>query len=231
MLTNENQIYVEIKKELVDNQINKKVKDYSKNKYELEKYYNVGKLLSNAGKHYGDGVIKRYAVKLTKELDKKYNQTNLKRYRQFYWIIEKGARLGHQLSWSHYRELIPLKDINIINYYVMLCEKSTLTRDALKGRIKSKEYDRLPERTKEKSSITDFIKDPIIIKTNSQESISEKVLQKCILEDIEHFMQQLGESFSFIGSQYKIKIGNVYNYIDLLLFNIGYNCYVVIELK
>lgn len=44
-------------------------------------------------------------------------------------------------------------------------------------------------------------------------------------------MKELGNSFSFIGSEYKIKIGNSFNYIDLLLFNIEYNCYLVVELK
>ena len=51
------------------------------------------------------------------------------------------------------------------------------------------------------------------------------------MEDIETFMKELGNSFCFIGSEYKIKIGDRYNYIDLLLFNIKYNCYVVVELK
>ena len=85
---------------------------------------------------------------------------------------------------------------------------------------------------KEESNIIDFVKNPIIIKNNTNYGIiSEKVLQKLILEDIEYFMKELGNSFCFIGSEYKIKIGNTYNYIDLLLFNIEYNCYVVIELK
>ena len=44
-------------------------------------------------------------------------------------------------------------------------------------------------------------------------------------------MKELGNSFSFIGSEYKIRVGNSFNYIDLLLFNIEYNCYVVVELK
>ena len=62
-------------------------------------------------------------------------------------------------------------------------------------------------------------------------SISEKLLQKLVIEDIENFMKELGNFFCFIGSEYKIKIGNSYNYIDLLLYNIEFNCYVVIELK
>ena len=92
--------YNEIKKELIDNELNKKVKDYSKNRSDLNTYYNVGKLLAEAGKHYGEGIIKEYSKKLTSELGKGYTISNLKRFRQFYLIIEKGATLSHQLSWS-----------------------------------------------------------------------------------------------------------------------------------
>ena len=230
--------YSEIKKELINNEITKKVKDYSKNRSDLNTYYNVGKILSEAGKHYGEGIIKNYSLKLVNEVDKKYNITNLKRMRQFYLMIEKGARMGHQLTWSHYKELIPLKDIKIINYYVMLCENNSITRDELKAKIKLKEYERLPNEAKEKlisdeaCELTELIKNPVVIKTNKNyENISEKLLQKIILEDIESFMNELGNSLSFIGSEYKIKLGDRYNYIDLLLFNIDYNCYVVVELK
>ena len=85
-----------------------------------------------------------------------------------------------------------------------------------------------------KENIKDNIKNPIIIKNKldlDKERISEKVLQNLILEDIPSFLEELGTGYSFIKNEYKIKIGNNYNYIDLLLFNIKYNCYVVIELK
>lgn len=230
--------YNEIKQELINNEINRKVKRYSINRNDLNTYYNVGKMLSEAGKHYGAGIIDKYSLKLINEVDKKYNSTNLKRMRQFYLMIEKGALMGHQLSWSHYRELIPLKDINKINYYINICENNPITRDELKNRIKSKEYERLDEETKNKLinndeyNVVDFVKKPIQIKNNTNcEKISEKYLQKLIVDDIETFMKELGNSFCFIGSEYKIKIGNKYNYIDILLFNIEYNCYVVIELK
>lgn len=120
-----NNYYNEIKKELLNNEIYKKVKDYSKNRNELSTYYNVGKLLIEAQggedrAKYGDGLIKEYSLKLSKEIGRKYNITTLKRMRQFYLIIGKGATLWHQLSWSHYCELLPLKDINEINYYVKI---------------------------------------------------------------------------------------------------------------
>lgn len=72
---------------------------------------------------------------------------------------------------------------------------------------------------------------PIKIKNSNYEIFSEKVLQKLILEDIENFLEELGDGFTFIKCEYKIKIGNRYNYIDLLLYNIKYKYYVVIELK
>ena len=230
--------YDEIKNELLNNEINKKIKDYSKNRSDLHTYYNVGKILYDAGKHYGEAIIKNYSIKLTKEIGKKYNSTNLKRMRQFYLLIEKGAPIGHQLSWSHYRELIPLKDINAIKYYIYLCEKLNLTRNELVIKIRNREYERLDEETKSKIitrnkySVVDFVKNPILIKNNyNYEEISEKVLQKMILEDIPSFLEELGNDFTFIKNEYKIKIGDRYNYIDLLLYNIEFNCYVVVELK
>ena len=85
------------------------------------------KLLREAGKKYGEGIINEYSKKLTLELGKGYNVTNLKRYRQFYILIQKGATLSHQLSWSYYSELIPLKNINVINYYIKLCESQIIS--------------------------------------------------------------------------------------------------------
>lgn len=230
--------YNEIKNELLNNEINRKIKNYSINKNDLITYYNVGKMLSEAGKHYGESIIKKYSNKLIGEVNKKYNETNLKRMRQFYWIIEKGATMWHQLSWSHYRLLITLNTIEEINYYGKVAVENLYTVRTLEEKIKSKEYERLPEETKNKlttkesSKANDLIKNPIMIKNNNNyEIISEKILQKLILEDISSFLKELGLGFTFIENEYKIKLGNKYNYIDLLLYNIKFKCYVVIELK
>ena len=230
--------YDEIKNELINNEITKKVKDYSKNKSDLTTYYNVGKLLAEAGKHYGEGIIKEYSKRLTNEFRRNFGITLLKRIRQFYIVIEKGATMSHQLSWSHYCELLPVNSIDKINYYIKIIEEQNLSVRELRAKIKNNEYERLDESTKEKLKekkeleVQDLVKNPIQIKNISNyNEISEKVLQKLILEDIESFLKELGNGFCFIGSEYKIKIGDRYNYIDLLLFNIEYNCYVVIELK
>ena len=229
--------YDEIKKELLNNEITKKVKNYSINKSDLTTYYNIGKLLKEAGKHYGDGIIKEYSKRLKDDIGKKYSVTTLKYMRMFY-EYGKSQPIADQLSWSHYIELLPLKNNSKINYYISQIISLNLSRNELRTKIKNKEYERLDEVTKEKLKIKDdlkipdLVKNPILIKNNfNYKEISEKVLKKLILENIESFMNELGNSFCFVGSEYKIKIENRYNYIDLLLFNIEYNCYVVIELK
>ena len=237
--------YNEIKNKLIDNEVYKKVKDYSKNRNDLSTYYEVGKLLIKAqggeGRaKYGDNLIKEYSERLFNDTGRKYNITALKRIRQFYLVVEKGVPLAHQLTWSHYCELLPLKDINEINYYVKITIEQYLSKRQLRERIRNKEYQRLDDKTKlklinkEETKVNDFVKNPIVIHNKynlDKERISEKVLQNLILEDIPSFLEELGTGYSFIKNEYKIKIGERYNYIDLLLFNIEYNCYVVVELK
>ena len=168
--------YNEIKNELINNEINRKVKSYSINKSDLNTYYNVGKLLLAAGNQYGESIIKEYSIKLTEEFGSGYSQRNLRNMRQFYKVSQKWQTVSAKLSWNHYCEILWFDD-------------------------------------------------------NKYDILSEKILQKLILEDIENFLEELGIGFTFIKSEYPIKLGNRYNYIDLLLYNIKYKCYVVVELK
>ncbi len=226
--------YNEIKKEFIDNELNKKVKDYSKNKYEIQKYCNIGKLLLEAGNNYGDGIIKEYSKKLTNEIGRKYSVRYLFDIRKLY-LFSKVHPLGAQLTMSHYRLLFPLNDDNEIDYYINQIIKRNLSKRELERVIKSNEYGRLPENKifeKEALNLVDFVKCPIQIQNKfNKEVISEKLLQKLILENISSFLEELGDGFTFIKNEYKIKIDDRYNYIDLLLYNIKYKCYVVIELK
>ena len=234
----EKEYYNEIKDLIINNEVNKRVKNYFINRSDLETKYNIGKLLSEAGKHYGEGIIKEYSKKLTNELGKGYTFTALTRMKKLFILLEKLATVSQQLTYGHYIELLPYDDINKVKYYIKISEEQNLSIRQLRKRIKSKEYEKLDEDTKSKMinnedyNAVDFVKNPILIKnSNNYSEISEKVLQKLILEDISSFMKELGDNFSFIDSQYKIKLGNTYNYIDLLLFNYEYNCFVVVELK
>ena len=236
--------YLKIKEELVNNEVEKKVNNYFVNRNELTHYYNVGKMIVDAqgGEErakYGNGLIRKFSERLTEELGKGFNVTTLKRMRKFYLMIKKGAPLGHQLTWSHYRQLLTMGNINEINYYINQIETYHWSKRELQEHIKKREYQRIGNKTKlkiinnEESNVDDFIKNPIIINThgNNTINVTEKVLKEYILYDLDNFLKELGDGFCYIDNEYKIKIGNRYNYIDLLLFNYIYNTFVVVELK
>ena len=233
--------YNEIKEVLVKNEVYKKVKDYSKNKSDLNSYFEVGRLIVEAQggekrAKYGNKLIKEYSEKLTKELGKGYDVSNLKRMRQFYLLFQKSGALRHQsynLSWTHYRYLLPLKNIDTIRYYINITISQNLSYRELRERIKSGEYERIGYKEElEEPKVNTLIKNPIIIKTdNIPEKVNEYVLHQLILENIDSFLKELGMGFTYVGNEVKIKMGDKYNYIDFLLFNVKYNCYVVVELK
>ena len=229
--------YEEIKRKLINNEVYKRVKDYSKNRSDLNTYYMVGKLLSEAGKSYGESIIKKYSNRLTKELGRGYTPTRLRYFRRFFNVFSKCPTMSDKLSYSHYCEIIWL-DEDMMKYYIKIAEEQNLSVRKLREKIKNKEYERLDEESKHKlienkeTSCYDFIKNPILIKNKyNTDEITEKMLQDLILDDIPGFLSELGEGFSFIKNEYPIKIGNRYNYIDMLLFNINDNRYVVLELK
>ena len=232
--------YNEIKEKLIKSEIYDKAKDYSKDRHKVSVYFETGKLLSEAGKEYGKNIIKQYSKNLMLEVGKKYNERTLYGMRKFYEVFsnEKLNPLGSKLSWSHYRELITIKNIDEIIYYIFICEKYNLSKRQLQERIKNHEYDRLSDNaknkliTKEQLNVNDLVPNPIIIKSNSlKDDLSEYALKQLLLNNLDDFLNQLGIGFTYVGNEYKIKIGNIYNYIDLLLYNIKYKCYVVVELK
>ena len=232
--------YDEIKKQLIKSEIYDRVKDYSKDRHKVKVYFEIGKLLSEAGKEYGKNIIKQYSEKLVVEVGKKYKVSNLYKMRKFYEIFsdEKLYPVGTKLSWSHYRELLKIKNVDEIIYYIDICEKNNLSKRKLQEKIRNHEYDRLSKETKkrlinhEKLEINDLVPNPIIIRTNLlSEDISEYALKQSILNNIDDFLRELGIGFTYVGNEYRIKIGSNYNYIDLLLYNIKYKCYVVVELK
>ena len=232
--------YNEIKNKLIDNEVYSRVKDYSKERHKVIIYFEIGKLLNEAGGKYGDNIIDEYSKKLVIEVGKKYNRRTLFRMKQFYNMFsdEKVSPMATQLTWSHYSELLSIKDDNELIYYINIAYERNLSKRELREKIKNKEYQRMPIETKnkivskDKIEVKDLVPNPILIRNrNNTEIVTEKALHNLILEDIESFMKELGNSFSFIGSEYKIKIGDRNHYIDLLLFNIKYNCYVAVELK
>ena len=240
--------YNEIKNILIDNSIGRKVREYKSNQKDLESYYNVGKLLVEAqgGEErakYGNELMKEYSKKLTNELGKGYSVRMLQKMRQFYLLTQKSPPMAAKfksinITWSNICEIMQLKNLEEIEYYLNLSNKLCLTKLELRTKIKSKEYERLDSKIREKLvkqeevSVKDKIPDPIVLEgLEYKEKLTEKVVQKWIDENPASFCKSLGEGYTYCGSQYKIKIGANYNYIDVLLFNVMDMNYVVVEIK
>ena len=240
--------YKEIKNLIEEKEVNDKVRYLESNKETIKTYYEIGRLLIEAqdGEEkakYGDGLIKKWSSELSREYGKGYNLTNLKNMRQLYLIIKKSRTSCDQLTltWSHWRYLLPLKNENERNYYINRCIQNNLSVRGLINEIKTKSFDRLSYADKKhiklitdketSLDIKDMIHDPILINIDDNEKISEKVLKKYILKELEHFFLELGTGFTFVGSEYKLSYDNKNYYVDLLLFNTELNRYIVCELK
>ena len=232
--------YDEIKSKILKCEIYDKIKNYSKDRNKIKNYFEIGKILSEVGKEYGKNIIKEYSNKLTIEIGKKYNERNLRYMRKFYelFVNQNWNTMCSNLTWSQYLEVLSLGNFNEIKYYLEECENKNLSVRELHFKIKTKEYERLSKKVKQnlektkKLKIDDLIPNPIIIKSNTfKDELSEYALKEVILNDLDSFLKELGTGFSYVGNEYKIKIGDRYNYIDLLLFNYEFNCFVVVELK
>ncbi len=227
-----------IKNEIINGNAKVVAKNYQINNVKLTMNYNIGKELAEAGKHYGEGIVKKYAKELTNEFGTNYGITNLKYMRLFYNFIKKGHAMHDELSWNHYKILISLKNDNEINYYINISIRDNLSYRKLAERIRSDEYGRLSIeakeslQNKEKLSLVQSIPSPIVLTPNkSYEFYTEKILQEIIFENIEDFMHQLGGGYSYIGREYKLNIGDKKNYIDYLFYNVVDSRYCVVEIK
>ena len=227
-----------VKTEIINGNAKVAAKNYQINNVKLTMNYNIGRELVEAGKHYGEGIVKKYASILTKEFGSGYKEKDLYKMQQFYLLIQKVAPLERQLTWSHYKLLLPLKNVEEIKYYISITKRDNLSKRALAERIRSNEYGRLSTETKEgilnkeELSIIQSIPSPIVLTPNkSYEFYNEKILQEIIFENIEDFMHQLGGGYAFIGREYKLNIGDKKNYIDYLFYNVVDSRYCVVEIK
>ena len=225
-------------------EIGKAIRETNANMELVECYWNVGRLIVEAqgGKEkakYGNELIKTWAEKLTEEYGKGYNYTNLSRFRQFFLAFPIVAPLGQQLSWTIIRTILPIKDENKRNYYINLCIANNLSKRELEKEIKSNSYERLEYKsdkidvvvsTKVPAIVNNF-KNPILLELKDKEIKSESDLEKLIYSQLSYVFLQLGKGFTWVGNQYKVSDGNKNYFIDMLLYNVKYNCYVVVEIK
>ena len=225
-------------------EIGKAIRETNANMELVECYWNVGRLIVEAqgGKDkskYGNELLKDWSAKLTIEYGKGYDYTNLSRFRQLYLCFPIIGAVRQQLSWTIIRTILPIKDENKRNYYINLCIENNLSQRELIKEIKSNSYERLehkPEKIdmivpiKVPAIINNF-KNPILLELKDKEIKSESDLEKLIYSQLSCVFLQLGKGFTWVGNQYKVSDGNKNYFIDMLLYNIKYDCYVVVEIK
>lgn len=225
-------------------EIGKAIRERQANNEITEAYWNIGKLIVEAqgGKEkskYGDALLKEWSKKLSKEYGKGYDYTNLSRFRQLYLYFPIVGPVGQQLNWTIIRTILPIKDENKRNYYINLCIKNNLSKRELIKEIKNNSYERLEHKPDKVDiitstnvpTITENFKNPILLNLNGNKVENEKNLEKLIYSQLSYVFMQLGNDFTWVGNQYKISDGNKNYYIDMLLYNINYNCYVIVEIK
>ena len=137
-----------ISSEIINGNAKVVAKNYQINNVKLTMNYNIGKELAEAGKHYGEVIVKKYAKELTRKFGKGYTFTELTRMYNFYILTQKVGPVAQQLTWSHYVKLLPLKNVEEIKYYINITKRSNLSKRALAERIRSNEYGRLRTETK-----------------------------------------------------------------------------------
>lgn len=238
--------YKEVESIIKKNEINKGVRALQDNSETLYTYWHIGKLIVEAQggakrAKYGNNLIKEWGKKLSEKYGKGYDYTNLSRMRLLYIAFPIVGSLSQQLTWTHYRYILPIKNANERNYYINQVILNNLSVRDLRCEIKNKSFDRLSYKDKtnieiitesDKLTIEDMLKDPIILKSDIEtKELNEAIIHKYVISLLENKFLELGTGFALVGHEYKIIIDNKTYHIDLLFYNYLLNAFVVIEVK
>lgn len=218
----------------------------------LRAYFEIGKRIvdeeqkgqKRAG--YGEKLLERLSKELNKEFGKGFDASNLRHMRRFYLTYKKWETVSPKLSWSHYCELIKIEDETKRRYFEKYASNENLSIRDLKRQICSLHYERLLMSKDKKALIEhekkenipnkpeELIKEPYVLEfldLDEKSEYSEQELERKVLDNLQKFLLELGNGFSFVSRQKRITLDNDHFYIDLLFYNIYLKCYLVIELK
>jgi len=205
-------------------------------------------ILKNSRAEYGKEILQTVSAKLTEEFGQGYSYSSLTRMMKFaqYFTFENIATLSQQLSWSHFKELLPMEDNLKIEFYAQMSALDKWSVRTLRNRIDSMLFERTAlskkpdelisyeiEKLKEGVVTPNMVlKDPYVLDfLELNDRYLEKDLEDAILRDIENFILELGAGFSFIARQKRVQIGDEDFYIDLLFYNRKLKRLVAFDLK
>ena len=206
----------------------------------------VGKQRGNQRADYGDGLIRELSAKLTKDFGRGFDESSLRRMRQFYTLFPKCATVWHELSWSHFKLLIKVEEKNERDFYIKEAINGNWSVRQLEREINTFSYQRyLASRgnhdvvddtaRKEKSDDPkDIIKDPYVLDflgMKADSSFYEKDLEQALITHLNEFLLELGNGFAFVARQRRFDMDGRNFYVDLVLYNYNLKCFVLIDLK
>lgn len=228
---------------------------YDINSTMLNAYWNVGRIIveneqkGNVKAEYGKQIIKEVSKELRKTLGNGFSCSNLFNMRRLYIVYPKIQTLSGKLSWSHYCELLSIRDDDERNFYEKECINSNWSVRELKRQLETSLFERLllseGKDNKKKiyelskvgqtlSKAEDILKEPYVFEfldIKENKNLLEKNLEEKLVKHIEDFLLELGKGFMFVGTQQRITLGNTHYYIDMVFYNKILKCYVLIDLK
>jgi predicted nuclease of restriction endonuclease-like (RecB) superfamily len=195
---------------------------------------------------YGRGLLEQLSKDLSLLHGKGFSLSNLKRMRQFYNAFPIGAEVPHQLSWTHWVELLKINDPLERSFYLNQSIYENWSTTELIRQKKSSLYLRLAA-SKDKEGIlklsrqgqiienpADLIREPVVMEfLNIPEAyhLTESELEDRIISKLQLFLLELGKGFAYIGRQYRIPIGSRNFYVDLVFYHRILKCFVLFDLK
>ncbi len=217
----------------------------------VEAYWEIGKSIveiqgGNETARYGKQILKELSIALTRDYGKGFDESNLRRMRQFYLNFQKRDALCHELSWSHYRLIIKVENEKARQFYMEEAVKSNWSTRQLERQINTFSYERLLasngnydivlDTTKKEvnKTPTDVIRDPYVLEFLGLEgnpSFYESDLEQGLINHLQKFLLELGRGFSFVARQQHINFDGRHFYIDLVFYNYILKCFVLIDLK
>jgi len=217
----------------------------------VDAYWEIGRQIDESvgtRAAYGKGLLKHLAKKLTHDFGKGFDESSLRRMRQFYNTFPIRATLWHELSWSHYRLLIKIDDKEKREFYARECIDDGWKVNQLARQINTFYYERLLATQKsgresvrneiqKLEPITDpeyILKDPYILEfldLKENRDYHESDLEQALISKIQDFLLELGKGFSFVARQKRITADGDHYYIDLVFYNFILKCFIVVDLK
>jgi len=222
------------------------------NKILVKTYWNIGKQIieyEQKGKEkaeYGSKLLDNLSKDLKLRYGKGFSRSNIIYMRLFYIKYSKSETLSHQLSWSHYFELLKVEDDLERSFYEKQCIKEKWSVRELKRQKNSALFERIAL-SKDKKGILelaqkghiikkaeDLVKDPYVLEflgISEDYKYSEKELEKKIINNLQKFLLELGRGFTFVSRQFRMTLGNKHYYVDLVFYHRILKCFVLIDLK